>query len=325
MRTLGLVAATILWGPVLLGSCIHTDDRQVNETARARAAVDRATAVGRQVPAELIRYRQIASIRTGLDRSAGLAVGPNDAVCVAGDQEVRVFARNGRVQRTLALDDTPTCVGVDKDGTIFVGYKTTVTMHKLDGEILAAWTVGGKHPHVTCVTPAGNNVWVADAGDRVVLRYDRTGRLIGRIGERDEARKVPGLIVPSPHLDVAVGPNGLLLVNNPGRLALETYTQDGKLVSYFQRSSMAVDGFCGCCNPTDLALLPDGRVVTSEKGIPRIKVLKTDGTLDCVVAAPESFSAASAALDVAVSRTGEILVLDPRARLVRIFAEEGRP
>jgi hypothetical protein len=85
---------------------------------------------------------------------------------------------------------------------------------------------------------------------------------------------------------------------------------------------MEIDGFCGCCNPTDIAVLPDGRVVTAEKGIPRVKILDRDGTLSCVVATPDDLSAAASGLDLAIDTGGRVLVLDRQARLLRVFAEK---
>jgi sugar lactone lactonase YvrE len=84
-----------------------------------------------------------------------------------------------------------------------------------------------------------------------------------------------------------------------------------------------IDAFCGCCNPADLAVLPDGRVVTAEKGLPRVKVYRRDGTLESVVAAPEQLSPQPPALDVAVDAAGQVYVLDPPARVVKVYAPLG--
>ena len=318
----GVAFAALLAVPIVAGSCIRTGGEEARLTARATAAAEQASREGRQVDPALVKYTQISEIKTGLREPTGLAVGSDGLLYVAGDSEIRVFDANGAAQRAIPVGDGPTCVAVDETGALVVGSRAAVRTLRPTGEVQTEWAVAGKHPHVTCVTPAGKDVWVADAGDRVVLRYDRSGRLVGRLGERDERRGIPGLQIPSPHLDVVVGPDGLLLINNPGRLALETYTSQGKLVSSWGKPAMAIDGFCGCCNPTDIALLPDGRVVTSEKGIPRVKILKPNGALDCVVAPPDSLSPAASGLDLAVDANGRVLVLDPQARLVRIFAEE---
>ncbi len=94
------------------------------------------------------------------------------------------------------------------------------------------------------------------------------------------------------------------------------------------------DGFCGCCNPVNFAVLPDGGFVTCEKGLPRVKIHDADGVFASVVAGPEGFAenwrvcilnalsnCQTGGLDVAVDSMGRILVLDPVERVVRIFTQ----
>ena len=95
---------------------------------------------------------------------------------------------------------------------------------------------------------------------------------------------------------------------------------------------MAIDGFCGCCNPANFDMLPDGRFVTCEKGLPRIKVYSPEGDFESVVAGPEAFSknakscslnglsnCRTGGMDVAVDSKGRVIVMDPVERVVRIF------
>ncbi len=95
---------------------------------------------------------------------------------------------------------------------------------------------------------------------------------------------------------------------------------------------MAIDGFCGCCNPTNFALLPDGGIVTSEKGLNRIKIYGAHGGLQGVVAGPEHLATdrrlARRACDdcrigysmpVASDVLGRALVLDVTTQRVRLF------
>jgi hypothetical protein len=62
--------------------------------------------------------------------------------------------------------------------------------------------------------------------------------------------------------------------------------------------------------------------VTSEKGIPRVKVYRADGTFECVVAGAESFKNDEVGLDVAAARDGRIYVLDPADKTVRVFVRK---
>ncbi|MBM3477523.1 MAG: hypothetical protein FJX75_29995 [Armatimonadetes bacterium] len=309
-------------GLLTLAGCQPTAHQDVRKATQAADALDAVERAQRQVDPRLVTYRQVTRVETGQREPRGVAFGADGTLYVVGDQEVRVFSATGTLQFAIRLPEPPHCIAVDKSGLMAIGYRSAVRLHQASGNVQAQWPLAGARAYVTCVALSGEDVWVADAGDRVVLRYDRTGQLRGRLGERDTKRGVPGLQLPSHHLDVAVGPDKLLLVNNPGRLALETYTQEGKLVSSWGKAGMEIDAFCGCCNPTDIALLPDRRVITAEKGLPRVKVFRPDGRLDGVVATPDDLSAAASGADLAVDRDGRIAVLDPQARVVRLFVEK---
>ena len=81
-----------------------------------------------------------------------------------------------------------------------------------------------------------------------------------------------------------------------------------------------MEQFLGCCNPSDFALLSDGRIVTAEKGVPRVKVFKDDGHFQSVVATPDSFGDNRAGLHLAADADGRVLVLEPGTNSIRIFA-----
>ena len=84
---------------------------------------------------------------------------------------------------------------------------------------------------------------------------------------------------------------------------------------------MAADKFCGCCNPTDIALTGKGYVVTAEKGLPRVKVHSAEGELLSVVAPPTQLDRAAAGIDLAVDGQGRVIVLDPVEGVVRLYEE----
>jgi hypothetical protein len=85
---------------------------------------------------------------------------------------------------------------------------------------------------------------------------------------------------------------------------------------------MAVDGFCGCCNPSHFAFLSDGSFVTSEKGIERVKVYSPRGVFQYIVAPPDAFIEGTRGLDLAVDSKDRIIVLDPEKKLIRIFVKK---
>ena len=77
-------------------------------------------------------------------------------------------------------------------------------------------------------------------------------------------------------------------------------------------------------------MLPDGRFVTCEKGITRVKLYSPDGRFVGVIAGPEAFvrhdrlarqeqTGDASPLAAAVDSRGRVWVLDPSARELRRF------
>lgn len=276
----------------------------------------------RQVDPALVHYAEAAKIETGMDRPRGLAAGPDGGCIVAGDKVVRRLGKDGKRGAEFALDAEPHAVAAGEDGAVYVALKDHVEVFDAAGRRQAAWEKAGPKAYLTGIAVGESDVFVADAGDRIVLRHDTAGRLVNRIGDPDEARQVPGFIIPSPYFDLALGREGMLWIADPGRRRVESYTYDGAFQFAWGKASMKIEGFCGCCNPTHLAALPDGRFVTSEKGLPRVKVYGREGAFESVVAAPADFDEGAVGLDLAVDAAGRILVLDPSRRQVRAFVRK---
>ncbi len=260
----------------------------------------------------LIAYREIREIPTGLRASRGIALTPVGQLCVVGDRQYRLFDGAGARLADVSLPDSPQCVAVTESGMIVIGYRNRVeTRVYTHPERPEYWPMVNGKPYLTAVAVTKSSIWIADAGNRRVYCF-KAGKLLRRIGN--------GLEAPSPHLDVAVGRDGLVWMANPGRHRLEGYAPDGTLQRQWGTASTAVEGFTGCCNPVDFALLPDGRFVTAEKGTPRVKIYRRDGVFECVVASSGSFDAPDAIADLAVDTKGRVYVLDRRRNTVRVFA-----
>jgi hypothetical protein len=290
--------------------------------ARERAEIARQSKgalVGEAIDPALMEYEEIRRIETGMKEARGIAVGVDGSLYAAGDRAIVRFDTAGERQAEWATDAAPECLAVADDGAVLVGTRREIVVYAKDGKRVAGWTAPGKQPYLTSLAVAGSNVFVADAGGRVVYHYDLAGKLLGRLGEKDAKRGIPGLVAPSPHLDLAIAEDETVWVANPGRHRLERYAADGRLLSTWGQAGMGVEGFSGCCNPADFALLPDGRIVTAEKGLRRVKVYHADGAFDCVVAGPDAFITGSGTLDVAVDGQRRVYVLDRGDGIVRVF------
>jgi hypothetical protein len=286
----------------------------------------------RKTDPKLVHYEQVAHFRSPNPDSRHIVIGPEDRVYVAAGNSVSVLDGEGTRTNDIDLGTAARCVAVAGDGTIYAGVRDHVEVFDGKGKRLATWESLDKHAWLTGLAVGENDVFAADAGNRVVLRYNKSGKVVGRIGEKNKERNIPGLIVPSPYLDVVLGRDGLLRVNDTGRHRVEAYTASGDLEFAWGKPSGGIEGFCGCCNPIGLALLPDGRHVTCEKGLPRVKVYSHEGAFESVVAGPESFTENAKAtfvkgvedcrlggLAAAVDSQQRIYILDLVANDVRVM------
>lgn len=290
-----------------------------------------------RIDPNLILYEESAeAIDTGFAKAHAIAIDSKGSVYVAGDKSIRIFDHNGDLLDEIKLADTPRCLTIETDGTIYIGLKEHVEVYDApQGQLQAGWDSLGDDALLTSIVIYKDNVFVADAGNRVVVRYDAAGKVINHIGKKDLERKIPGFVIPSPYFDLAVPKDGLLRVVNTGRLRIEAYTFDGDIEFWWGESSVAVEGFCGCCNPVNIAVLPDGGFVTCEKGLVRVKIYDTEGRFLGVVASPSQLvgdggvkicqfpeDCQAGGFDVAVDATGRIYVLDTIKNVVRIFSKK---
>ncbi len=288
-----------------------------------------------KVDPNLILYEESAGpFETGLADSHSIAVDSTGFIYVAGDRAIRVFSQDGDVQRQIELAGAPTCLAVAADGTVYIGLKDHVEVYDAQGQRQASWDRLAADAILTSIAVTKDNVFVADAANRVVTRYDRAGNLVKTIGQKDADRNIPGFVVPSPYFDLAVSGDGLLRVVNPGRLRIEAYTFDGDFEFSWGKPSMDIDGFCGCCNPVNIAVLPAGGFVTCEKGLVRVKVYDSEGRFVGVVAGPSQLAESGELIicefpeqcqvggfDVAVDSAGRVFVLDTVKNIIRIFTK----
>ena len=269
---------------------------------------------------KLIAYEETARWKAPHPEARRMAIAHDDTLYICSGNYVTAMNKSGERGPEIALAEPPRCVAVAKDDPIFIGLRDHVEVFDAKGTRRATWDSPGKKPWFTSLAVTENEVFAADAGNRVILRYDKSGKLVRRIGEKNTERNIPGFIIPSPFFDVEIARDGLLRVNNPGRHRVESYTADGDFEGSWGTVSMGITGFCGCCNPINLALLADGRFVTCEKGLPRVKIYSATGEFESVVAGVETFvengkacgpsDCTAGGLDAVVDSRGRIYILD---------------
>ena len=325
------VGAAVLAGAVATARILKRRPRQRRSDAgQSRAGLGERFQydIGKltRIDPALLTYRSVDTIDTGLTDANDMQIGPGGAIHVASGQTVATLDADGSTAKALTLGGTAQGIAWDDERRMYVGVKDHVEVYDARGVRLAAWAAIPGQPYVTSIAIAGNDVFVADAGNRQVLRYDTAGEILARIGPKDQSGEVR-FVIPSPYFDVRIGPDGLLWIANTGRHRIEGCTFDGELVRSWGKASMAIDGFCGCCNPCHFAIMPDGRFVTSEKGLARVKVHGPDGALQGVVASPEMAGATVTGSGCAAADTSVTLPAvapDDTGRVFVLHAKTGR-
>jgi sugar lactone lactonase YvrE len=258
----------------------------------------------------------------------GIATDAEDRVYAVGSSGLRVFDATGCELKSWKVPEDAQAVAVAEDGAVYVAVTAGILKFDREGKALGGWGREGARPgelrRVTSVAALGSNVFVADARNLCIHRFDADGVFLNEIGKRSRETGFLGIIAPSPYLDFVVDKDGQVIVGNPGRLRVETYTTDGKLLGFWGEPGLQPERFCGCCNPTNLALTRGGLVVTSEKGIPRVKVYDRSGRMLAYIP-PKTFPAAAAGMDLAVDSRDRIYVAEPVTGRILVFEMKKSP
>lgn len=272
-----------------------------------------------KVDPALIAYKEVRNYNIGSDSLNAVALS-QQKIYLADGSFIRILDLSGEQLLKFDLPYEITCVDITGDGKILIGFRDRIGLFNDTGEKVWITDMINERAYITAVANKGTLIFAADAGNRVVQRFDISGKFLGSFGGKTGEDDSTGFIVPSGYFDLKINKEGELWVVNPGRHSLENYTDEGDLRGFWENSSPAIEGFSGCCNPAHLAFLPDGLFVTSEKLIVRIKVLKPSGELVSVVAAPDRFKENGIAPDLAVDENGNVYALDFDRKAIRVFA-----
>jgi len=278
----------------------------------------------RNADTSIVSWKESHSYTVSFIRPHGIALDREGKLYIAGKDTLEILSLDGTYHEMITVPGEAWCIHVDTEGRIYLGMEEEIRVLAPGGSKSESWKTE-KGSLFTSIASSGEDIMAADYGKKIVNRFNRKGKLLSRLGQKDPALGIPGFIIPSPYFDLAFDGNGFLWVVNPGLHQFEKYDKEGHLISKWKRSSIDISGFCGCCNPSHMAFFNDSVFVTSEKAIERIKTYDLSGNLLSVVALPESFDEGTKGLDLAVAEGGKILVLDPGRRQVRVFEEKNKP
>ena len=272
----------------------------------------------KEVNDELISHKETRNFSLGLMVSTDMSLHENK-LYISGNSSLVVIPLDGTQASMHEILPGATCLEVDKQH-IFIGFGTNVAKYNHDGELVQEWADLGERTVLTNLAIKGDKIYAADAGNRRIVIFNREGEKTGQFEGKTESEAGHGFIVPSANFDLVVNSFGELWVVNPGKHALEDYSDDGRMRGFWESRSFDIDGFLGCCNPARITTLEDGSFVTSEKGMVRIKIYDQSGKLLSVVASPDLFNGDDGkAPEVCADENNVIYALDFERDMVRVF------
>ncbi len=271
---------------------------------------------------------ELPAIPVGMETPVALAVLDNGNICIGGDKALVILSPDGQEVKRTDLQFAPQALAT-AGGTLYVASRNAITVLASDGQ-QASWAPLDNKAHLVSLTVSKEHLYAADAGNRVIMRYDlKTGKRTYKDGEPDSGAFLNGFNVPSPHLDLALTPSGELLTVDPGRSLVQIRDSYGDVLKSWGEEGAGITKFYGCCNPAAIAVLGDGNIVTYEKTLQRVKIYTPEGDLLEVVAGPNEFTDqptdTNIVADIAVDSIGRILVLDPIRKTLRIFKRKIAP
>lgn len=258
------------------------------------------------------------------DATGPFASGPDNTLYVAGETRIIALDSRANLLWEQKTQTSATALAADPaDAGLWFAAGDKLVRRSPDGQTSTLSIPAENSPLITAVAVRENRIALADAASRQILILDKAGDLIHRFGKNTDSNDIE-LILPSSHLDLAWTPEDTLLITNPGRRRVIRARSDGTVLSTWGHSSIEPDGFCGCCNPVHLVRLKDGRILTSEKGLPRVKIHSNDGVFLGFVEAPSRLKrppgSTPAAYRIAASPDGRLIhLVDPVTATLRTY------
>lgn len=258
------------------------------------------------------QWSVIKELEVHIGKLTSVTLTDNDKVICAGDSFIASYDTSLSLDWDKSLKESVWALAAAGD-TIFAATREKILLFNQSGQLMDEWGPYDDEAIITSVTANSDYVAFADAGNQLVFVVNINGALKSIVGH-------PGnqFIIPSAYFDVHLTRNDTLVIANTGKRSIEFRTIDGKLVRAIGKEGDELEYFCGCCNPSHFSFAPDGNIVTAEKGINRIKIIRSTGELVEPVAQPSHFMA-SIPVDLAVSNEGVIYAANSKDSKIYVF------
>jgi len=154
------------------------------------------------------------TLQLALEKPTAITITHQNELVVAGSIAVHIYDTNLDRAQTFDLQEPATCVAAWRD-TFYVGMQSGFSSFTKNGNPLTYHIDDEENTYFTSIAVNDDFIFLADAGNRVVKKYSKSGNFLARLAEANEEKGIPKLVIPSPYFDIALEEANLWIVN-PG-------------------------------------------------------------------------------------------------------------
>ena len=211
---------------------------------------------------------------------------------ISAGEAVYIYDRKGKQLSSFQVKPNVRDITVGEEG-IYILYPTEIEVYSTTGELTHQWEACSELSDYCSFALAGDFVFVTDAENKNICKYTKEGSFVKFI------RSPQNFIIPSYSFDIE-SKNDTLYCANSGRHLIETYTLDGEFIAAFGGPGSEPGFFAGCCNPVYISFSPEGELITSEKGNPRISSFERNGKFKEILLNSKSLGGGNKAYEVRI-------------------------
>ena len=160
----------------------------------------------------LIMFNEKRNLTINFSEPTGLCIS-NGKIFVVGDQKLQIIEPNGNLLKEINFELKPTCVFASPDN-IYIGFRKSLTILNREGLKIANCNSFSDSTVITSITERSGIIFVADAGKRIVRKFDQTGKPVGEIEGKSGNDQIHGFIIPSPYFDLAFNDSSIYVLTN---------------------------------------------------------------------------------------------------------------
>ena len=216
----------------------------------------------------------------------------DNKIYIATMNSVMIYDLSGRLLTSITVRSGVRDIAVNNN-LIYILFSTNIKVYSTEGQEVNDWEACSDNSNYCSLTITSGFVFVTDADNKNICKYTTDGNFVTFIhSPRD-------FIIPNFSFDIDTW-NDTIYCVNAGRQQIETYTLNGDFIASFGHPGGQPGAFAGCCNPAYISFTPEGDILTSEKGNPRICIFEKNGRFKSLLLNNKMLGGGSNAYDIKI-------------------------